>query len=103
MPTLILNLALNFMPGVSWQCHLGGAFAGVMFYYLYKDKKINLNILALIVILTITMFTKYIKDFNLKPYYSGTDLEVLDVYRDIGLNNYSDKALKKLYKIYMED
>lgn len=103
MPTLILNLALNFMPGVSWQCHLGGAFAGVMFYYLYKDKKINLNILALIVVLTITMFTKYIKDFNLKPYYSGTDLEVIDVYRDIGLNNYSDKALKKLYKIYMED
>ena len=103
MPTLLLNLALNFVPGVAWQCHLGGAMCGVMFYYLYKDKKINLNILALIIVLIGTMFVKYIKDYNLKPYYPGTDAEVINVYRKMGLDGYSDNAVIKLYKIYKED
>ena len=28
--TLILNLAINFMPGIAWQAHLGGAVTGAM-------------------------------------------------------------------------
>ena len=102
-PTLFLNLALNFVSGVAWQCHLGGAMCGLLFYYLYKDEKINLNILALIILLTISMLAKYVTDSNLKPYYPGTDAEVVSAYRKIGLDNYSDNMLKKLYKIYQEE
>ena len=102
-PTLFLNLALNFVSGVAWQCHLGGAMCGLLFYYLYKDEKINLNILALIILLTISMLAKYVTDSNLKPYYPSTDAEVVSAYRKIGLDNYSDNMLKKLYKIYQEE
>lgn len=33
--TLILNLAINFMPGIAWQAHLGGAVAGMLLTQLF--------------------------------------------------------------------
>ena len=29
MTTLVLNLAINFMPGIAWQAHVGGAITGM--------------------------------------------------------------------------
>ena len=28
--TLILNLVINFMPGIAWQAHVGGAITGMV-------------------------------------------------------------------------
>lgn len=100
LPTIILNLALNFLPGVSWQTHLGGAICGIMFYYIYKDKKIDYKLCAVILILMVGLSYKYVKDYNLTPYYQGTDTEVLKIYYDLGLKDYSLNKLNDLLKIY---
>ena len=31
LTTLLLNIMMNFMPGVGWKAHLGGACFGVLF------------------------------------------------------------------------
>lgn len=100
IPTILLNLALNFMPGVAWQVHLGGAICGLMFYYIFKNNTVDKKLCALLVILLLGSGYKYVKDYNIKPYYSGTDIEVLQIYYDLGLKNYSIKKLDDLYKIY---
>lgn len=100
VPTLLLNLCLNFIPGVSWQTHLGGAICGIIFYYIYKDNKIDKHLCALLVVVLIGLGYKYIKDYNIKPYYAGTDIEALQIYYDIGLEKYATNKLEDLYKIY---
>lgn len=100
MPTLLINLALNFLPGVSWKTHLGGAICGLLFYYIYKDKNINKNLCALLFVVLIGLGYKYVKDDNIKPYYSGTDSEVLEVYYDLGFKNLAVNKLNKLMEIY---
>lgn len=30
LTTLVLNLAINFMPGIAWQAHIGGALTGMV-------------------------------------------------------------------------
>ncbi|MCR5304849.1 MAG: rhomboid family intramembrane serine protease [Lachnospiraceae bacterium] len=30
MVTLLMNLAINFMPGIAWQAHVGGALSGLV-------------------------------------------------------------------------
>lgn len=100
IPTILLNLALNFMPGVSWQTHLGGAICGIMFYYIFKNKELDKRIIGVLLILTISLGFKYIKDYNIKPYYTGTDVEVMQIYYDFGLKNYAENNLNKLMTIY---
>lgn len=100
IPTLVINLIINFLPGVSWQGHLGGAIIGVICYFIFKDNKINYRILPLIFILFIGLFTKYYKDNYLKPYYGATDSEVIKMIdKNISSDLASDLNLK-LLKIY---
>lgn len=100
LPTLLLNLALNFMPGVSWKSHLGGAICGLLFYYIYKDKKVNKNLCALMLVVLIGLGYKCVKDNNISPYYVSTDNEVLQAYYDLGFKNISVNKLNKLLTIY---
>ena len=100
LPTIFINLTLNFLPNVSWQGHLGGAVCGILFYYVYKENKIDFKTLPVIILLIIGLFVKYVKDDNLWPYYAATDLEVVKIARDFGFNNYADKTTQKLFEIY---
>ena len=100
VPTIIINILLNFMPGVSWVCHLGGLMAGIMFYYIYKDNDINKYIIALTVLLMVITGGKYAYEKNLKPYYGQTDIEMISVYNHLGFKNHATNVSNKLRAIY---
>lgn len=98
---LFINLGLNFISNVSWQTHLGGAIAGLMFYFIFKNKKIDYTMLALFVITLVALFYKYITLTNISPLYLGTDSEVVKIFDDFGFKNISTNLYNKLYNYYM--
>lgn len=100
MPTIMINLLINFMPGVSWQGHLGGAIIGVIFFYIYLDDKTNYAVLPVVFILLIGLFIKYYKDYNIRPFYGTTDAEVVKIHNDL-INFDNARSLElRIYNIY---
>lgn len=100
---IILNVAINFMPDVAWQAHLGGALCGLLFGYIYSDNKINYYLLPVIFLLIFGLFVKCYKDDYIKPYYIGTDLDVVEMYNKEGFINHASNVEEKLYEIYLKE
>lgn len=101
MPTIFINIFINFLPNVSWQGHLGGALMGVVFFYIFKEDKTNFFYVPLIFIILISLFVKYQKDFYVKPFYGGTDMEVLKIMSDLNMEDSAQKLNIELYNIYI--
>lgn len=100
IPTILINIMLNFMPNVSWKCHLGGIMAGIMFYYIYKYEQVNKHVIALTVLLLLATGFKYVSSDNLKPYYGQTDIEMISVYNHLGFKNHATNISNDLRNIY---
>lgn len=98
---ILINLGLNFMSGVAWQAHLGGALIGLLFYYLYKDIKIDVKIVVLTVVMISALFFKYVSIKKIEPLYLGTDKAVIELYNDIGFSKYANKLDQKIYNYYI--
>ena len=94
---------LNFIPGVSWQSHLGGAVCGALFFFIYKEEKPAKNMIILICFVLLVMNIKYFINPIIRPLYSGSDMRVVEVYRDLGLDSLADKTSEKLYEIYKRE
>lgn len=104
----IFNLGVNFLPNVAWQGHLGGAFAGVLIYYVeyYRDTKQTSLFRSLFITLVLCgclLFTRYLNTRNSITKYAATDQKYLYYLRDtiksdFLLNHYNDKIIK----YYME-
>lgn len=60
MAMVCINIALNFMGGVAWQTHLGGAVVGLIYYMMFKDEKINYGMVGLLIVLILMMIFKLI-------------------------------------------
>ena len=100
MPTIIVNIGLNFMYTTAWQVHLGGAIGGFAIYYCLKDEKIELPRVILCTVLLLCLIYKYVTINTINNIYGGTDFNVLKIYYDLGLKNYSEKLLIKLNDVY---
>lgn len=96
---LFINLSLNLQSGVAYQAHLGGAIAGIIFYYLYQNEKIDYRLVGLIAVCLIALIYKYVTS-EITPLYTGTDLAVVDAFKQLKMNNISNHLLEKIY-IYL--
>lgn len=101
IPMLLINVGLNFMPNVAWQAHLGGLVGGIIMYYLFSnDSRNNKYFAATAVLMLVALLFKYISIDTISPLYGGTDLQVVEAIRKIGLNDYADNLMKRLVEVY---
>lgn len=98
---ILLNLTMNFMPFVAWQAHLGGAIAGIIFYYIYKSNKIELSKIFLLVVLVLALTYKLITTTKISPFYTGTDAQIVSVINDLGFKKTAQNLLSELYNYYI--
>lgn len=104
MRIILVNIFINFLPNVSILGHLGGAITGVFLTLvlekLNRNKALRINVIIASVLLIISLVFFMIKDNNIYPLYLKTDEEVLEIYQDLGLKNYSMHLKTKLIEIY---
>ena len=99
IPTIVVNLMLNFLSTTAWMAHLGGAIGGFAIYYMLRDKK-NILRIGLVITLLLSLSIKYATINSINPLYGGTDLKVVQIYNDIGFKEYSSNLLMRLLQVY---
>lgn len=99
IPTICINLFLNFLSNVVWTAHLGGAIGGFAMFYLTEDFK-NPGRIVLCLCLILCLIYKYVTIDSIKSLYGGTDIRVIQIYDDLGLNDYASKLFNKLIEVY---
>jgi|LSQX01.1.fsa_nt_gb membrane associated rhomboid family serine protease len=100
-----INLMINFLPNISWLGHLGGfvtgVFAGIIIsrkptWQTFKKNVIIASIIA-------TLFSGYLAINRPRPqnYYVLSDLDVISVWRKLGVNFYADYLEERLSYYYL--
>ena len=102
--SIYINILLNFLPGVSVLGHIGGLTCGLLLglFLVYTDNKairINSAISFIIVVAALVVFG--IKFNMINEAYFGTDMEVAQIFKDIGLNSISDNILRNCRFYYI--
>ena len=101
LPLILINVSINFMNNVAWIAHLGGLVGGYLVYSLINsENKRNLSLLY--IILLILIIIKFFSIKKISPFYQGSDLQVINLYNDIGLKNYATKLFERLYMVYIK-
>ncbi len=102
--TFIINLIINFMPGISWMAHLGGFVTGILLSGVLEteDTGLRYGFLGAFVVLCICMMLLDVRNASLASdeIYGGTDQIVLQKYKDIGLSAHAEHMQEKLITIY---
>ncbi|MEG0176715.1 rhomboid family intramembrane serine protease [Anaerorhabdus sp.] len=104
LSTLLINLLITFMPGVSMYGHIGGFVGGLFISLLLTKQKswklLRQNALIAFVLLIGILGFRCVQNYNVKPMYLGTDIAVLDYLDSVGLNGYSNSMKNKLSEFY---
>lgn len=103
---ILMNLLINFMPGVSWLAHLGGFISGfflsIFFMRQVENEEIvkHCTIAAILLCIGIGTLGYVNRDIPTNQIYYGTDLQVL-VYESKFLpKTYIQSKAKKLDRVY---
>ena len=99
MPTILMNVYLNFLSTTAWLAHIGGAVGGMIMYMVLNSKD-NRGPIALLIVVFAFMIWRFATITTINPFYQGTDMEVVNIYSDIGLHNYSVNLMKRLAQVY---
>ena len=111
LETVAINLGINFMPGVAWQAHVGGAVAGLLlsamldrspnpsFQVFRRNSSIALAALC-IAIMPLAMRNASIPE---EERYLGTDARILVYEAQHGLEGHAQKMAEKLDTLYGTD
>ena len=98
---IFINLMINFYPNVSWQAHAGGAVAGILLYRFFNgSKQEKYFALAFTIAVIGVLFYKYLSITSIDPFYGGTDMEVVKIWRDLGFSDYASSLSKRLLMVY---
>lgn len=96
---ILINVLINFMGGVDFMAHIGGLIAGIVFYFIFLKKQ---NVIIYLCLLVVLIWRVYILK---TPYtiYGGTDLAVVEIYRDLGLEGHADRIQSELFTVWSEN
>ncbi|SKA01840.1 rhomboid family intramembrane serine protease [Anaerorhabdus furcosa] len=104
LSTLLINLLITFMPGVSMYGHIGGFIGGLFLSVLFTQNKawklLRQNAIIAGVMLLGILGYQCVQNYNVKPIYYGTDKAVLDYLDSVGLSGYSNNMKNKLNDFY---
>ena len=102
---LAVEIGINFIPGISWTCHLGGVIAGLLIFAIETSmkkevtintqtniiekvrNKLTLNTYLLTLLLLVSVFVlgyKYIKSKDKLQLYGGTDSNYISYVYQLG-------------------
>ena len=101
---VLINLFINFMPGVGWLAHVGGAIFGFLYGFVCIRnthwEEVKRNAIISLVVIFIAMVSKGYMNRQIREIYITTDMGVCETYRQIGLSGYADMMQKRLFNIY---
>ena len=108
LQTIGINLMINFMPGVAWQGHFGGAVTGLMLVMLLKprkektDKTSRIHAAAAFTVLVIAAGVAFAGSRTIDPSdrYLLTDLRVLKMEERLGFRTHAKKMAARLDALY---
>lgn len=105
LSTLIMvNLMINFMPGIGVYAHLGGLVAGAVLGFIFvkfkrwKEHQFHMKIAAGLMSLFIIYQVVIIDSYT--PQYQGTDSAYVSQMYEMGLDSYATKTLKGFEAYY---
>ncbi len=103
---VFINVLINFLPNISILGHLGGFVSGVMIALMYTKKPswLGMRKHAMIALTLMSLFLIYFGTTHPKPLplYPGTDVIVVDMAREFGLDSYADQLSTALNQYYTE-
>ena len=99
LPLIVINLGVNFLSTTAFIAHMGGMICGYLLYLVFTgENKAGMSVLLLVFILS--LFLKYVKIDTIEPLYRGTDLQVVEALKDLGLEGYSRNIMERLIQAY---
>ena len=101
LPTILLNLYLNFLSTTAWLAHIGGIIAGMIVFLIYSKSNKIIPIATLVIVITFMIY-RYATLKTINPFYQATDLEVANIYYQWGLKDYSMKLVARLLDVYQK-
>ena len=101
LPTILINISLNFLSTTAWMAHLGGAIGGFVIYFYLQDYK-NLFRLGLLILFLLCLIYKYATIDTINNIYAGTDFEVINIFDSLGLSKLAQNLFNKLMELYMK-
>ena len=92
---------INMLDTTAYIAHMGGLIAGiVLFYFFFSQDKIGLSVLMGVMLLC--LFYKYATIKTISPLYPGTDMEVVQIYNDLGMRQYAANLFRRLTQLYTQ-
>ncbi len=104
--TVIINAAINFVGGIAWQAHLGGAVCGILMAVILDHdpsaKTLRRNTIAAAVILVIALGVMVQRSEVIAEdeQYLRTDMNILEYEKNHGLNSHAKKMAANLDDLY---
>lgn len=106
LEVLVINLIMNFMPGIGYQVHLGGLFMGALLGILFtRDpqwKSVRRNALICTIALAavlIGLIPSY-RSISEDERYLGTDARILAYEHAHGMKNHAEQMAEKIDRLY---
>lgn len=101
---ILINLLINFVPGIAWQAHIGGAFGGLMCAVVMKAENRSDRINALIGSVLLAGVLVFVclqrAEIRRSETYAATDARVLLAEESLGLKGHAVHMAEKLDALY---
>lgn len=103
---ILINILINFVPGVSYTGHIGGFIGGLLMSMICiplpsdKNHRVKTIFALCLYLLGMGYFIKQNAYISTNEQYKGTDVEMIVIYQNIGFDRYATHVMNRLDDIY---